>query len=127
MAAFIELEPDSKKSFLRAYDGKAWRESDTLAMMSRDITSKDFRLSRAQSVLSDHEFTPDLSLSTSKTLITPYDIQKVDAAKKVTTRLRDVLKETLEKKKIESGMNNNNKTGQWKRFSPPKCLSHVKF
>jgi zinc transporter 9 len=28
MAAFIELEPDSKKSFLRAYDGRAWREME---------------------------------------------------------------------------------------------------
>ncbi len=30
-AAFIELEPDSKKSYLRASDGKAWQKGGDLA------------------------------------------------------------------------------------------------
>jgi cation diffusion facilitator family transporter len=45
-AAFIELEPDSKKSFVRKSDGRAW----LLDRMSRDIVDVEKRLERKMSL-----------------------------------------------------------------------------
>jgi hypothetical protein len=45
-AAFIELEPDSKKSFVRKSDGRTW----LLDKMSRDIVDVEKRLERKMSM-----------------------------------------------------------------------------
>jgi zinc transporter 9 len=105
MAAFIELEPDSKKSFVRAYDGKAWRETDTTAMMSRDPSSNNFRLQRAQSGLVDNERSVNheaQSLNREQSNVASVDAEKADAARKVTTLLREAVEETLRKKNNQS-------------------------
>ncbi|KAH9258662.1 hypothetical protein BASA81_003164 [Batrachochytrium salamandrivorans] len=39
MAAFIELEPDSKRSFLRASDGRAWRMEEEKLILNRAKSS----------------------------------------------------------------------------------------
>ena len=104
MAAFIELEPDSKKSFLRASDGRAWRENDPMSPLARESSA---RLSRAYSAIQDYELARSHSsvaeltgaLTESGEGKEPRDALKAEAAKTVTTLLRDILKDAVEKKK----------------------------